>query len=486
MLSQLSHAFLLLLYRLLGPSGHVGVEIEDCTDCGHDLLRQLAEFVHDEDGSSECVVPSESASAYTSKEQDEYQDEMSVVRENVAAINTKLKTTRDKSEIVKELIEFYLDKDFVKNLDGNAHLLGFNNGVFDLKAGMFREAIPEDNISFSVGYDYRHASDPELRAIVTDYFSKVHPDAVQRLYVLRMFARELYGVCCDELFHVHAGYKASAANGKSKFFKVLEYILGDYIHKFPVSVLTCKDREEANKPKPELDAWKGKRILYCTEPVDTEILHSGILKDLTGGERITYRLLYVNQITSFEPQYSMHIMCNGTPQYDGSCEGMKRRVRKIPYIAKFVAASEADPEKNMFPRDTSLFARIKEDDALKMEFMSYLLEHFDINYDFPMCETIKNETDEYQQENDPVKLFIVDHIGKGSCESFFTLQQAYDLFKQKQYSKGKKLAGFKSDLEKNLQVECEKQKWVCGKKYRSVFMGYNLLMGIDDNMIIDV
>jgi hypothetical protein len=65
-----------------------------------------------------------------------------------------LKNHSYKTAIVNESKELFYDEDFYKKLDMNIYLLGFNNGVYDLKAGVFRQMNPDDLISYSTGYDY--------------------------------------------------------------------------------------------------------------------------------------------------------------------------------------------------------------------------------------------------------------------------------------------------------------------------------------------
>lgn len=168
------------------------------------------------------------------------------------------------------------------------------------------------------------------------YWKTLHPNPDQRMYVLQTFARQLYGDSGRELFHIHAGHNGSAANGKTSAFLVLEKILGEYVRKTQVSILTATKREEANKPQPEFAYWRGRRILYVTEPEHDEKLHTGILKDLTGGEKINYRLLFSNLIVSYKPTFKLHLMCNDPPKLDGTDDGIKRRIRKIDYISRFV------------------------------------------------------------------------------------------------------------------------------------------------------
>jgi hypothetical protein len=62
-----------------------------------------------------------------------------------------LKNHSYKTSIVNESKELFYDEEFYKKLDMNIYLLGFNNGVYDLKAGVFRQMNPDDLISYSTG-----------------------------------------------------------------------------------------------------------------------------------------------------------------------------------------------------------------------------------------------------------------------------------------------------------------------------------------------
>lgn len=282
-----------------------------------------------------------------------------------------------KDGVVKEMREYFYDGEFLKKLDSKINLIAFTNGVWDLENKAFRHAQPEDFVSLSVGFEYNTEVKHELVSMVETYWQKLHPDHEQRNYVIKTIARQLYGDNGHELFHIHAGFQGAAGNGKTKFFEVLEGCLGDYVRKFPVQVLTAKCREEAGKPAPEYQYWKGRRILYASEPKDDDILHSGIMKDLTGGEQILYRLLFSNEVHTFRPQYKMHIMCNDPPKVDGSDEGVRRRIRKIDYISRFVNQEQVNESEHYYIRDGSFFEQLKNDDALKMETLRLLLNAFD-------------------------------------------------------------------------------------------------------------
>ena len=64
------------------------------------------------------------------------------------------KTSQVKTSIVNECKELFFDEEFADNLDTDIYLLGFNNGVYDIKEKKFRKTKCYDNISFSCQYDF--------------------------------------------------------------------------------------------------------------------------------------------------------------------------------------------------------------------------------------------------------------------------------------------------------------------------------------------
>jgi len=395
-------------------------------------------------------------------------------------IAMKLQDANFKDNIMKEMREYFYDGEFLKKLDGYTHLIGFTNGVWDFTIQNFRQAKPDDYISLHVGYDYIPEKNLDYTKMVEDYLIKLHPVEEQRDYLIQTIARQLYGDNGNELFHIHAGYLKSAGNGKTKFWESIECCTGDYTRKFPVQVLTTKMREEAGKPAPEYQYWKGRRILYCTEPNEDEVLHSGIMKDLTGGEKILYRLLYSNDIHDFRPQFKMHIMCNGPPKVDGSDEGVRRRIRKIDYISKFVDSEFVDESKYCFRKDSTFIDEIKKNNALKMEFLRFLLDHFDMKYEFKMPKVIEDNSKIYLDENDSINKFIKEHI-VADKDGHFLLSEAKSLFRSKEYYNNK-LNQLKNDLVKGLGTVCLEQKKIDGKNIRNVFIGYKILYDNSENI----
>jgi phage/plasmid-associated DNA primase len=59
---------------------------------------------------------------------------------------------------MRECKEVFYDENFIRNLDKNPWLIGFKNGVYDLKVNMFRPGIPEDYLSLQMPIEFSEYS----------------------------------------------------------------------------------------------------------------------------------------------------------------------------------------------------------------------------------------------------------------------------------------------------------------------------------------
>lgn len=292
--------------------------------------------------------------------------------EKLLSIAFNLRNKSFKDALLVEMREYFYDEAFMDSLDVNPNLLAFNNGVWQLREKAFRPATAQDRVSLSVGYDYIPTPNVELYAKMQRYWEQLHPGEGCRDYVKRTLARQLYGDVGANLFHIHAGRCGSAGNGKSTMWEVVKVSCGDYVRKFDVSHLTAKQRPEMGKPQPVFGTWRGRRLLYCAEPNNDEAIHSGILKDMTGGECMQYMMLYCNHIFRFRPQYKVHMMCNDAPPFQGGDNGNKRRFRKVDYVSKYVDAADVDESANRYLRDDAFIQGIRDIPAARMEFLRVL------------------------------------------------------------------------------------------------------------------
>lgn len=315
-----------------------------------------------------------------------------------------LKNYAKKKTLMNECADLFMEERFEEKLDSNCSLLCFTNGVYDLELQEFREGRPEDYMSFCTGIQYEpYDANSYLNKEIMDFFSKVLPSVSVREYVFGIFASALDGNVKEERFNIWTG---SGSNGKSCCIDLFERCIGDYSCKFNVSLLTSK-RVSSNSTNSEIARAKGKRFAVLQEPSENEKLNVGIMKELTGGDRIIARGLFKEPI-EFKPQFKMVLACNHLPEVPSDDGGTWRRIRVVEFGSKFTHTPSAP---NEFLIDTDLSSKF---DIWKVPFMSLLIEKFkEFRVQMPKePEEVLKCTKEYQMANDFIAEFIEEQLVK--------------------------------------------------------------------------
>ena len=321
---------------------------------------------------------------------------------NCCKIVIKLKDGGYKDRILKECKEKFYDAEFMTKLNSKKNLLGFDNGVIDLKYEylkhdgtfqkeiIFRQGRPDDYISLSVGYplpveridkptsidiigeNIKNINDYDtLDADLEDFIIKVLPKEDVREYTLRFLASCLSGEIREEKFYFWTG---SGANGKSKITDLITATLGEYSKTMDVSYLTTK-RGSSSSASPELEAIRFARFVSMSEPEKDDSIYVGKLKQITGGDTMTSRALFKNT-TEFKPQFKLMLMCNDLPKLAGNDGGVARRIEVVDFISKFTDNPKpSDHNPHQYKADLELGTKLKRWNLL---FIIKLLSYYTI------------------------------------------------------------------------------------------------------------
>jgi hypothetical protein len=166
-------------------------------------------------------------------------------------ITKKFDTVVYKYKIMKSYSYMCIDNDFPNKLNNNKNLIAFNNGVYDLTKSEFRITNPSDNISLSVGYDFKEYD--EFDVIFDDVYkllSKIIVNKDTLEYLMNIFA---------SIISNRSNYKKYIfkTNDASKIMELLKQVLGDYF-----------------SYKPKINPWfrfnydKGQKVLLCNPTND--------------------------------------------------------------------------------------------------------------------------------------------------------------------------------------------------------------------------
>lgn len=345
--------------------------------------------------------------------------------EALSKLIKRIKTRTSKNNIIEEAGDLFTDDDFLNSLDTKLHLLGFNNGVYDLNLGVFREAVPDDLLTKTVGYDYvkMNENHDDYKKLIK-YFEQVFVDKEQRDFALKFMSSFLDGNIRDQKYVLWTG--ANGANGKSTTVTLIRETLGDYYMPVPVTLFTRKQGGASNA-SPELMALKGIRAGCMQEPDHGDRMHVGRMKEITGGDQIIGRALF-KEMEKFKLQIKLFMTCNDLPSIDAMDGGTWRRLVVICFGSEFVEPKDIK-YKHQFPKDPELEYTIGK---LKIAFINMLFKYYKIyrKDGLQIPESVSKHTNEYKRKNDTYEEFLEANVVQTANPSDVAqIDIVYELFK---------------------------------------------------------
>lgn len=137
----------------------------------------------------------------------------------LTAISLRLKQSGYKDSVMKECRALFTDERFEELLDSHPHLLGFENGVYDLRMHEFRDGSPDDYISFSTKRHYvPHNPEAEEVKEIEKYLSQVFTNEAVRKYMMDIMAVILDGGIRREEFYILTGSGCHAKDTEVRMF----------------------------------------------------------------------------------------------------------------------------------------------------------------------------------------------------------------------------------------------------------------------------
>jgi P4 family phage/plasmid primase-like protien len=298
----------------------------------------------------------------------------------------------------------FLDETLYGKLNKNLKLVGFRNGVYDLKKYKFRKATREDYVSITTGYDYSEECNHE-------YFDKLIESIFEnkeRAAWFKVFIGSLIiGGNPEEKCYFLVG---GGRNGKGTIDSLIRFALGAYYGDVPSSYYTTPD--VAGRASPEVMSFKNVRVAMTQEPASGEQAkyHTDKVKRGSGNDPLTGRYLYGN-LETFQPHHKPLCCTNYLPTFTDIDDGLKARLVVVLFPLQFMDAANYDP---------SMPSHRKQNSGLKIEleqyrhmFFNYMLEQYkkyaaDGMPSLPAC--MLDDLREYQDEVDSVKTFMKNNL----------------------------------------------------------------------------
>ena len=345
-----------------------------------------------------------------------------------------LKQAPFKDNIMRECKELFYKEGFLEKLNTNPYLIGFNNGVLDLRIREFREGKPDDYITMTVGYDWRDFSDEDPEVIeVKDCLFKIFPNILLRQYFMEYAAKLLKAGNFSKTFVVFSGI---GDNGKSVIIDLLERVLGDYMVTLSPALVTGKETA-SSAASPDLELTKNTRFVVLPEPSGKDTISTGILKRLTGNDKVYTRGLF-KEGKPMVATFKLCLMCNKLPRLEAEDQAVWNRVRVLVFESLFPKNNELVPktfeeqiEKKIFHRDSNFNEKL----PFMKQAMSWLMFqtyiHIQKYGEMKEPDLITEATKIYRQNNDIYLQYVNERIKEDNSSSTIgvTLIDVYNDFR---------------------------------------------------------
>ena len=207
--------------------------------------------------------------------------------------------------------------------DPDRWLLNLGNGILDLKEMSLQ---PHDHalhmrMASEVVYDPA-AQCPQWLAFLDKIFESDN-DLIR--FIQKQTGYMLTGSIDEHCLFLYFG---RGRNGKSTFINVLIELLGTYHKRIDARSLIYK--RQPNGIPNDIAAIAGRRLVTSSEMAEDQSFNESLVKDLTGGDKMTARYLY-GEFFEFDPQAKIVMAVNHLPKILGADAGIWSRVRVIPF-----------------------------------------------------------------------------------------------------------------------------------------------------------
>src|SRR5699024_6397945 len=231
-------------------------------------------------------------------------------------------------------------------------------------------------------------------------------------YIQKAVGYSLTGSVREQVMFVLFG---NGRNGKSLFIETLSEILGTYARNIRADSLMVKHQSGVNNDIAVLD---GSRFVSSSEPNEGFRFDEGLIKQLTGGDKVTARFLYGEDF-EFNPQFKLWISTNHKPIIRGTDDGIWRRMVLIPFTVQIPEHKVDKDLKYKLLREAPAILDWAVEGALKWQ-----------KEGLKMPPSIEKASREYRKEMDVLVYFVedcctIDPSGKARAGELFKVYKKW-------------------------------------------------------------
>jgi len=304
--------------------------------------------------------------------------------------------------------------------DQDPNLLGCENGIVDLRVNaLVDNPGPEMLVTKTTGHkfvpfdserDTFESRAPKFWQFLMEVTSE---DTELALFYLLWFGYSLFGHTQEQRFLVLIG---AGRNVKGALVNTIRHTFGEYNAKAD-SGLYMRTRfgsARSDGARADLMALKGGRVAIMSEPDGGEF-NEEMLKAHTGGDPITARALFSNNVVSWVPTHSITFLTNQPPSVRDVGPAMAARVM----IADFRERYEGERE------NKRLYGQLEAEAEGILAILCWAAKvWYDSELGLPIPARIQKASEEYLNSNDPIgqsmnDIFVIEPGAKSPAKHLY-------------------------------------------------------------------
>lgn len=246
------------------------------------------------------------------------------VQSQMLKFANKTSSSKSKENMIKECQHLDGIPIMTDEMDSYTDYFNCQNGIINLRNG---ELLPHDaNFMMSkICYSDYDTSGKKPKRWLKFIDDITNHDKELQDYIQRSIGYSMCGSNREQCAYFLYGM---GNNGKSTFLDTIADLFGSYSSNVqPETIMMKKFDSGANS---DIARLKSVRFVTSEEPTEGVRLNEGLLKQLTGGSKITCRFLYGDEF-EYSPEFKIWVATNHKPVIRGTDAGIWRRIKLIPF-----------------------------------------------------------------------------------------------------------------------------------------------------------
>ena len=384
-----------------------------------------------------------------------------IIMNEYKTVNRKIGDPTHCAKFFKYLSNTVMDPNFEEKLNRTEdYLLPVkNNKCIDLENGLLVDRVKEHYFDFEIDIDYN--PDDEIDKAYNFFKSVMNNDEA----VLKYFQKVLGSFLCSQVeaqsIYIWWG---TGSNGKSASISLIQKVLNKFCATVHKGLFVQTKNKNNLGASPEKLVLKNIRLALISEIDENEKLNEDLLKNISGDDKLTARGLFKDPV-EFKPKLSPVILTNNKPLFDVSSDAMLRRVKLIPFKAKF--KEQPDISKGEQKVDKYLVKQLNEKYINQvLKFMVLGAIEFIKDSDMTLPKELNEDFNNYLKEINPAKSFMEDKFLISKDEKDRILRGTmYEIYKKWAVDNGLTIFIKKSDFYKTIDKELGESKKITGNYY---------------------